>query len=55
MYSMTPVLVQASINQMRFTGKLVQQALSSMLDILKQEVHSSSCFSTTCLAVHAIL
>ncbi len=30
------------MNQMRYTGKLVQQALSSMLEILKQEVGEGS-------------
>jgi len=32
----------ASVNQMRWAGKLVQQALSSMLGILKQEVFNST-------------
>lgn len=32
----------ASVNQMRFAGKLVQQALSQMLGILKQEAFNST-------------
>jgi len=32
----------ASVNQMRWSGKLVQQALSSMLGILKQKVFNST-------------
>lgn len=32
----------ASVSQMRWAGKLVQQALSSMLEILKQEVFNST-------------
>ena len=33
---------QASVNQMRYAGRLVQSALSSMLEILKQEVFNST-------------
>ena len=32
-------MIQASVNKMRWSGKLVQQALGSMLGILKQEVN----------------
>ena len=34
--------LQASVNQMRFSGRLIQAALSSMLDILKQDVFNST-------------
>ena len=34
--------IQASVNQMSGAGKLVQQALGSMLEILKQEVFNAT-------------
>ena len=42
-----PILInfftlQASVNQMRHAGRLIQAALSSMLDILRQDVFNST-------------
>ena len=34
--------LQASVNQMRHAGRLIQAALSSMLDILRQDVFNST-------------
>ena len=36
------LIFQASVNQMRFSGRLIQAALSSMLDILRQDVFNST-------------